>query len=93
MTTETLDPEISSITEEEIITPTKVILFNDEIHSFDEVVSQIIKAIKCNSQKAEKLAHEAHNNGKTVVYGGDLIKCMEVSSILEEIKLMTQIEV
>ncbi len=93
MTTETLNPEIFSTIEEEIITPTKVILFNDEIHSFDEVVSQIIKAIKCNSHKAEKLAYKAHNDGKTIVYGGDLVKCIEVSSILEEIKLITQIEV
>jgi hypothetical protein len=36
---------------------------------------------------------EVHTNGKAVVFGGELLRCMEVSGILEEIKLMTQIEV
>ena len=81
--------------DEEVITqePAKVILFNDEVHTFDEVIIQITKAIRCTHSKAESLAWEVHNNGKTVVYSGELFKCMEVSGVLEEIKLMTQVEV
>jgi ATP-dependent Clp protease adaptor protein ClpS len=52
--------------------PAKVILFNDEIHTFEEVIAQLMKA---------------------VVFTGEMFRCMEVSHILEEIKLMTQIEV
>ena len=80
--------------EEEVITqePAKVILFNDEVHTFDEVIVQLMKAIRCTEHKAEALAWEIHNSGKAVVYSGEMIKCMEVSGILEEIKLMTQIE-
>lgn len=73
--------------------PAKVILFNDDVHTFEEVIGQLIKAIKCTQSKAEALAWEVHNNGKAVVYAGEMIKCVEVSSILEEIALMTQIEV
>ena len=73
--------------------PAKVILFNDDIHTFEEVIGQLIKAIKCTESKAEALAWEVHNQGKAVVYTGEMIKCVEVSSILEEIGLMTQIEV
>lgn len=73
--------------------PAKVILFNDDVHTFEEVITQLIKAIRCTQPKAEGLAWEVHNNGKAVVYAGEMIRCMEVSSILEEIKLMTQIEV
>lgn len=73
--------------------PAKVILFNDDVHTFDEVITQLIKALKCTSQHAESLAWDVHNNGKAVVYTGELVKCMEVSNVLEEIKLMTQIEV
>lgn len=81
--------------EEEVITeePTKVILFNDEDHTFDEVITQLIKALKCTSQHAESLAWDVHNNGKAAVFTGEMIKCMEVSGVLEEIKLLTQIEV
>jgi ATP-dependent Clp protease adapter protein ClpS len=73
--------------------PAKVILFNDDVHTFEEVITQLIKALRCDQHKAESLAWEAHNNGKSVVYSGELPKCMEVSGILEEIELMTEIEV
>ncbi len=72
--------------------PAKVILFNDEVHSFDEVIYQIIRAVRCDFEKAKALTHQVHNYGKAVVYGGELNKCIEVSSVLEEIELMTQIE-
>jgi ATP-dependent Clp protease adapter protein ClpS len=73
--------------------PAKVVLFNDEIHTFDEVITQLVKATHCTGAAAEALAMEVHTNGKAVVYSGELPRCMEVSGILEEIKLMTQIEV
>lgn len=73
--------------------PAKVVLYNDEIHTFDEVITQIIKAIRCSREKAEALTWEVHNTGRAVVYTGEMLRCVEVSSILEEIQLMTQIEV
>jgi ATP-dependent Clp protease adapter protein ClpS len=72
--------------------PAKVILFNDEIHTFDEVITQLIKATRCTESKAEALAWEVHSTGRAVVFSGELARCVEVSGILEEIKLMTQIE-
>ena len=73
--------------------PAKVILFNDEVHTFDEVIGQLIKATGCDRQRGEALAWEVHNRGKAVVFDGTMHRCMEVSGILEEIELMTQIEV
>jgi ATP-dependent Clp protease adapter protein ClpS len=72
--------------------PGKVILFNDEWHSFDEVIAQIMKAISCSLDKAEALTWEVHNKGKANVYEGEMIECLKVSGILEEIALRTQIE-
>lgn len=72
-------------------TPFKVILFNDDEHTFDEVIVQLIKAIQCSYEKARDYAFETHVNGKAVVYNGELQKCLKVSSILEEISLRTQI--
>lgn len=72
--------------------PLKVILFNDDIHSFDEVIAQLIKAIGCTSARAEAIAWEVHTTGKAVCYEGDLGECLKVSGILEEIGLHTQIE-
>ena len=73
--------------------PAKVILFNDELHTFDEVIGQIIKATGCDLMRAEALTWEVHKDGKAVVFEGEMTKCVEVSGILEEIELMTQIEV
>ncbi len=72
--------------------PLKVILFNDDIHSFDEVIAQLIKATGCSSARAEAIAWEVHTTGKAVCYEGDLGECLRVSGILEEIGLHTQIE-
>ena len=73
--------------------PAKVILFNDEIHTFDEVIGQIIKATGCDSNRAETLAWEVHTRGKAVVFDGVMKRCLQVSGILEEIGLHTTIEV
>jgi ATP-dependent Clp protease adapter protein ClpS len=73
--------------------PAKVILFNDEIHTFDEVIGQIIKATGCDSGRAEAIAWEVHTRGKAVVFDGAMNRCLQVSGVLEEIGLHTTIEV
>lgn len=73
--------------------PAKVILFNDEIHTFEDVITQIIKAIRCSREKAEALTWEVHHTGRAIVYTGEMLRCVEVSAVLEEIQLMTHIEV
>jgi ATP-dependent Clp protease adaptor protein ClpS len=89
------NPLSQSISSDEVLIqdPAKVILFNDEIHTFDEVITQLIKATRCSEQQAEALAWEVHTRGRAMVFAGELSRCMEVSGILEEIQLMTQIEV
>ncbi len=70
----------------------KVILYNDEVHTFDEVIIQLIKAIACSPEEAEAIAWEVHSKGKAMVYEGEIPDCLRVSGILEEIALHTQIE-
>jgi len=77
----------------EIQAPARVILFNDEMHTFDEVIGQIIKATGCDIARAEALTWEVHNSGKAMVFEGEVTKCVRVSAVLEEIDLMTHIEV
>lgn len=89
-TSEVEEPDV--IDTIDVALPSKVILFNDEWHTFDEVVNQVIKAIKCNYDTAERITMEAHTKGKAVVYSGDMSECLKVSGILEEIALHTQIE-
>lgn len=71
--------------------PIKVFLFNDNFHTFDEVISQVCKAIGCSEQHAETIAWEVHTRGKSLVFDGDISQCLRVSSVLEEIGLHTQV--
>ncbi len=74
------------------ILPFKVIMFNDDFHTFDEVIQQLVKALKCSFEQAKAYAFEAHNKGLAIVFSGELSKCLRVSGILEEIELQTRIE-
>jgi ATP-dependent Clp protease adaptor protein ClpS len=69
----------------------KVVLYNDDWHTFNEVIAQLIKAINCSYERARGFAFEVHTNGKTIVFTGSLDICLKVSSVLEEIALNTQI--
>lgn len=84
------NPEV--IDDQDVTLGSKVILFNDEWHTFEEVTAQIIKAIKCNQSEAEALTWEVHSKGKACVFSGEMHECLRVSSVLEEIQLHTQIE-
>jgi len=72
--------------------PHKVILFNDETHSYDEVVRQVQKATGYDPSKCEQITHEAHTKGRAIAYVGHLERCEMVESILAEIRLGTKIE-
>jgi ATP-dependent Clp protease adaptor protein ClpS len=72
--------------------PWRVILYNDEVHTFDEVIIQLIKATGCTTAHAERKAWEVHTKGKANVFEGSFEECFKVQSILREIQLVTEIE-
>ena len=86
-------PEIDVLTEDTVNTglESRVVLYNDDWHTFDEVIAQLIKAIHCSFEKARAHAFEVHIKGKSIVFTGQLKDCLRVSGILEEIELTTEI--
>ncbi|MCG3120650.1 MAG: ATP-dependent Clp protease adapter protein ClpS [bacterium] len=72
--------------------PWKVVLYNDDIHTFDEVILQLQKAISCSVQRAESIAFEAHTKGKAVAFSGEFNECFRVMGVLREIQLVVEIE-
>ena len=78
--------------EERIDTPWRVIIYNDEIHTFDEVIFQVVKATACPTEQAERHAYTIHTQGKDCVYQGDFFECFRVQGVLREIQLVTEIE-
>lgn len=78
--------------EESLDTPWRVILYDDDIHTFDEVINQIIKAIGCTVAKAEELTLTVHTKGKAVVFEGTFEECLKINAVLLEIQLVTEIK-
>lgn len=89
-------PETETIEREEtatqVDTPWRVILFDDDIHTFDEVIVQLMKATGCSAEQAERHAWTVHTQGKDCVYQGSFDECFRVQGVLREIQLVTQIE-
>lgn len=69
----------------------KVILFNDVIHTFEQVVNQIIKATGYTEERAFYHTMNVHTKGKSEVYKGNTLDCINVSDVLREINLKTQV--
>jgi ATP-dependent Clp protease adapter protein ClpS len=76
----------------ELQKPWNVILFNDEVHTFDEVILQVQKATGCSLARAEKITWTAHHEGQAVAFTGPLERCEIVATKLQEIKLNVTIE-
>lgn len=97
---ETGEPGVKEITETEtdeevedsVDTPWRVILYDDDIHTFDEVIEQIMKATGCSLSKAEDLTWKVHNEGKAQVYEGEFEECLKIDAVLKEIQLVTEIK-
>jgi ATP-dependent Clp protease adaptor protein ClpS len=86
-------PVIDIIEEEDVSIglESKVVLYNDDWHTFDEVILQIIKAVNCSFDEARNKAFEVHVKGKAMIFNGRFKDCLRVSSVLEEVALHTQI--
>ena len=70
-----------------------LILYNDSVHGFEDVIEQVMKATGYGYEKAEGITMEAHTRGRAVVITGDLNICVKAQHVLEEISLRTSIEV
>ena len=70
---------------------TRVFLYNDNYHTFPEVIAQVRKALGCSKDDGAAVAWEVHMRGKALVFEGEMMNCLKVSSVLEEISLLTQV--
>lgn len=70
----------------------RVILYNDEYHSVDEVVLQIQKATGCELHEAVEIMLEAHTKGRAVCFRGEREECQRVARVLREIKLQVEVD-
>ena len=69
----------------------RVILYNDNVHEFLDIVNQIVKATNQKFDTANQLATAIRINGKFPIYYGTINECEHIISILNEINLKTDI--
>jgi ATP-dependent Clp protease adaptor protein ClpS len=86
--------QLEQLLEQETVlaNPWYVVLFNDEVHTFDDVAIQLVKATGRPMSEAETLAWTVHSKGRARVYDGDLESCLRVSGVLREISLTTEVQ-
>ncbi len=87
-----VEEDIGEDTEERLDEPWKVILYNDDIHGFEEVIFQLMKATGCSTQDAVRIMLTAHLKGKALAFTGTFDECFRVNGVLCEIQLVTEIE-
>ncbi len=86
-------PRVSPVVEvdEAVDTPWTLILYDDDIHTFDEVIHQLLKALRCDLPTAEEITLTVHNEGSAIVYEGPFDECFRINTVLTEIQLVTEI--
>lgn len=97
MVTEVLDlPEVVTVSDQKEAVqeelPWNVILYNDDFHSFDQVILQVQKATGVSLERATEITLEAHLKGRAVCYTGPLERCEHVATVLRQIELTAEIE-
>ena len=85
-------PVAEPTVEDAVETPWRVVLYDDDVHTFDEVIVQLMKATGCSERQAERHAFTVDAVGKDCVYQGDFFECFQVQGVLREIQLVTEIE-
>lgn len=67
------------------------ILYNDDFHSFEDVVHVVRTATGKSLQNSYVITLEAHNNGKAICFSGDMRDCRKVAKVLLNAGLIVEV--
>lgn len=70
----------------------RVTLFNDDFHTVDEVVGQLIKALGCELDVAVDIMLQAHTRGSSTVIITEQQSADRIAMVLREILLVVSVE-
>jgi len=81
---------------EEVISITKdikdLILFNDDVHTFDFVIKALMRICNHSSEQAEQSAYIVHNNGKCTVKHGEVSRIKPMCKALTDRGLTAEVK-
>ena len=70
----------------------RVILYNDNRHKFDEVVSWLQDTAGCASEFAIKICHVCQDQGRAVCFQGSKQACRQVTTTLRAHGLQVEVD-
>jgi ATP-dependent Clp protease adapter protein ClpS len=70
--------------------PYVVIIYNDDWHTFPQVIQQVQKATGCPLDKAVEITDQVHNVGRAIAFAGSMEECERVATILRQIRLQVE---
>ncbi len=71
--------------------PWKVVLFNCDCHTFDEVENVVMKATRCTLSRARQISNEVNSRGSAIVYDGPLERCEAVADVIASVGLKVKV--
>lgn len=81
---------------EEVVSTTKdfkdLILYNDDVHTFDYVIKSLIRICGHSAEQAEQSAYIVHNNGKCMVKHGEVSKIKPMCKSLTDLGLTAEVK-
>ena len=85
------DVEVEDREHTAVAPPWMTVLHNCECHTFEQVVTQLQKAIACSEAEGWQIAWQVHNTGRAVVKVGPEAECVRVGNILAAIGLVVTV--
>jgi len=73
--------------------PYKLIMYNDDENSFHYIIACLIRKCGHDPIQAEQCATIAHHNGKCHVKSGAFDEVYEMSTILDSLGIISEIEI
>ncbi len=70
----------------------RLILWNDDVNSFEHVIFCLIKYLDYNDSQAEKIAWEVHTKGKCAILEGSFTEVEVYRKILQQEGLTVSVE-
>ncbi|TNJ45651.1 ATP-dependent Clp protease adaptor ClpS [Tamlana fucoidanivorans] len=77
--------------EEEVVTQNEIVLYNDDVNTFDHVIDTLIYACDHTAEQAEQCSLIVHYNGKCTVKTGEFDDLKPRCSMLLEAGLSAEI--
>jgi ATP-dependent Clp protease adapter protein ClpS len=69
-----------------------VIVFDNPINTFDQVITILQKATGCSLEEAEMETWEVHHLGKSIVHHADREECERVAGVIRTIGIQVEVE-